>query len=411
MKKNEQAENSQTQSMATEDFRDFIRTSLDARVREFALGYVGALILEEIETLCGKAGEHKRDRGLAHRGGSQRGSIVLDGERVAIQRPRARRNGKEVKLERYEILQDRSDLREHVERLMLAGISTRNYEKTLRKTEASLGLSRSAVSREFVKSSRESLNHLNSRRFPDQTFWCIVLDGIVFGGSVVIVALGVDTAGNKHFLGISEGSTENADSALSVLQSIESRDIRFTDRVLVVMDGSKALEKAAREFFGKKAEIQLCYLHKQRNVLAKLPRKYHAEFCKRYKQAFSANSYEDVASEMRSVLSWLESISYSASQSLQEGLEALLTLHRINMPPKLRTSFYTTNLIDSAFSNPRSQLNRVKRSRPQTDQVLRWVGSLLLSQEEQFRKVRSYTHIHEFLNTFLDKKIDERISA
>ena len=92
MKKNEQAENSQTQSMATEDFRDFIRTSLDARVREFALGYVGALILEEIETLCGKAGEHKRDRGLAHRGGSQRGSIVLDGERVAIQKPRARRN-------------------------------------------------------------------------------------------------------------------------------------------------------------------------------------------------------------------------------------------------------------------------------------------------------------------------------
>jgi hypothetical protein len=42
----------------------------------------------------------------------------------------------------------------------------------------------------------------------------------------------------------------------------------------------------------------------------------------------------------------------------------------------------------SAFSNPRSQLNRIKRSGPQTDQALRWVGSLLLSQEEQFRKVR-----------------------
>ena len=89
MKKNERAENSQTQSLAADEFRDYIRTSLDSRVREFALGYVGALILEEIETLCGKTGEHKRGRGFAHRGGSQRGSIVLDGERVAIQKPRA----------------------------------------------------------------------------------------------------------------------------------------------------------------------------------------------------------------------------------------------------------------------------------------------------------------------------------
>jgi transposase-like protein len=243
MKQNEQAESSQTLNLAIDEFRDYIRASLDSRVREFALGYVGALILEEIEMLCGKPGEHKRGRGLAHRGGSQRGYIVLDGERVAIQKPGARRNGKEVKLERYEILQDRSDLRKHVERLMLAGISTGNYEKTLRKTEASLGLSRSTVSREFVKSSRESLNHLNSRRFPDQTFWCIVLDGIVFGGSVVIVALGVDIARNKYFPGISEGSTENADSALSVLQSIESRDIRFTDLGLSSWMNQRFLKK------------------------------------------------------------------------------------------------------------------------------------------------------------------------
>ena len=69
-----------------------------------------------------------------------------------------------------------------------------------------------------------------------------------------------------------------------------------------MMDSSKSSEKAAREFLGSKAEIQLCYLHKQRNVLAKLSRKYHAEFCQRYKQAFSANSYEDAAREMRSVI-------------------------------------------------------------------------------------------------------------
>lgn len=397
--------------MEPDQFLDFIRSSLNTRVREFAMGYIGALILEEIENLCGRPGEHKKNRDLAHRGGSQKGSIVFEGERVAIQRPRVRKEGREVRLERYEMLQDRTDLREHVERLMLSGISTRNYEKTLKKTEQSLGLSRSSVSREFVQSSRESLNHLNSRRFPDQTFWCVVLDGIAFGGSIVIVVLGVDTAGNKHFLGISEGSTENADNALQALRAIRDRDTVFTDRVLVVMDGSKALEKAAKDFFGNRAEIQLCYLHKQRNVLAKLPRKYHSEFIRRYGQAFSANSYDDASSEMKSILSWLESVSYSAAESLREGHEALLTLHRIQMPAKLRTSFYTTNLIDSAFSNPRSHLNRVKKTQGKTDQVLRWVGSLLLVQESQFRKVRSYQHIDEFLKEFLSIPIDMKESA
>jgi hypothetical protein len=57
MKKNELAESSQTLNQAIDEFRDYIRASLDSRVREFALGYVGALILEEIEMLCGKTGE------------------------------------------------------------------------------------------------------------------------------------------------------------------------------------------------------------------------------------------------------------------------------------------------------------------------------------------------------------------
>lgn len=90
-----------------------------------------------------------------------------------------------------------------------------------------------------MRASRESLNHLNSRVFADQKFWCIILDGIEVGGSIVIVALGVDTTtGSKHFLGVSEGSMENTETCVSLLQSILDRGIQFTDRVLAIMDGS-----------------------------------------------------------------------------------------------------------------------------------------------------------------------------
>lgn len=402
---------SQTQYMGPEDFREFVRCELRNRVQNFAVLYVEELIGEEIAVLCGRPGAHKRKQDLAYRGGSQPGWIVLDGQRVRIQKQRARKDGREVALERYATLQERSDLRGHIEQVMLAGISTRRYDVLLENTDNSLGFSKSAVSREFVKSSRESLNELNSRVFPDRTFWCIVLDGIEFGGSMVIVALGVDTEGEKHFLGVSEGSTENTETCMNLLQSISARGIRFTDRVLAVMDGSKALEKAARQFFGETVELQLCYLHKLKNVLAALPRRYHGEFCRRYRRAFAANRLEDAEHEMRQIIAWLESVSFSAAESLKEGVDRILTLHRIGMEPVLRKSFYTTNLIDSAFSNPRSHLNRVKRTQPKTDQVLRWVGSLLYDQEKQFRKVRSYRSINTFLITFLKKDVAEKRTA
>jgi hypothetical protein len=55
MKKNEQAESSQTLNRAIDEFRDCIRASLDSRTRQFAPGCAGALILEEIKTFCSKS--------------------------------------------------------------------------------------------------------------------------------------------------------------------------------------------------------------------------------------------------------------------------------------------------------------------------------------------------------------------
>lgn len=62
----------------------------------------------------------------------------MDGQRLRIDRPRARKNGQELSLDRHNALQERTDLREYVERVMLADISTRNYEKILQPWERAL---------------------------------------------------------------------------------------------------------------------------------------------------------------------------------------------------------------------------------------------------------------------------------
>ena len=112
---------------------------------------------------------------------------------------------------------------------------------------------------------------------------------------------------------------------------------------------------------------------------------------------------------MNNIVNWLSKISHNASESLKEGLDDILTLHRIGMPPELRKSFYTTNVIDSAFSNPKFRVRRVKRWRKNNDMIKRWAGSHLLEQEKTFRKVNACGMIEEFLKVYLS--LDQKQAA
>ena len=73
-------------------------------------------------------------------------------------------------------------------------------------------------------------------------------------------------------------------------------------------------------------------------------------------------------------------------------MEETLTVHRLGVPPKLRRSLASTNVIESAFSIVETVCRNVKRWRP-GDQIERWVGSGLLVAERLFRKVRGVREI------------------
>jgi putative transposase len=176
-----------------------------------------------------------------------------------------------------------------------------------------------------------------------------------------------------------------------------------------VLDGSKALRKGVVNHFGDRADIQRCLIHKIRNVEAKLEKKYHFDFKQKIHQAYSLNGYEECKESMNSIVNWLSSISHNASESLKEGLDDILTLHRIRMLPELRKSFYTTNVIDSAFATPKFKVRRVKRWRKSNDMIKRWAGSHLLEQEKTFRKVNAFGLIEEFLKIYL--AVDKKVAA
>ena len=99
----------------------------------------------------------------------------------------------------------------------------------------------------------------------------ILLDGVCLAEHVLIVALGIDTDGHKHVLGLVEGSTESEEVCRSLLRDLVDRGLKLERARLFVIDGGKGVRKAVRSVFGAWALVQRCQVHKLRNVLDHLP--------------------------------------------------------------------------------------------------------------------------------------------
>src|SRR5215217_7882157 len=161
----------------------------------------------------------------------------------------------EVELATYAHFAARDRLTDVMLERMLAGVSTRRYARTGEPVggevdEVARSTSKSAVSREFVSRTREQLIDLMSRPLDDLRLAVLMLDGIDLKGRCCIVALGIDSDGVKHPLGLWDGSTENATVATTLLANLVERGLDVEQGVLVVLDGAKALRKAIRDVLG-----------------------------------------------------------------------------------------------------------------------------------------------------------------
>jgi transposase-like protein len=92
----------------------------------------------------------------------------------------------------------------------------------------------------------------------------VMIDGVRFADHVVLAAIGIDTSGKKHVLGLREGATENVASCKTLLADLVERGLATDRTLLFVIDGAKALHKAISDSFGERALIQRCREHKKR---------------------------------------------------------------------------------------------------------------------------------------------------
>ena len=252
---------------------------VDARSELFELAVRSGLkvletMLEEDRTaICGPRYGHVADR-QASRAGTVSSEVVLGGRKVAVRRPRVRAGGHEVALPTFRAMADVDPLNRRVVEQMLVGVATRRYARSLEPVPATMrsrGTSKSAVSRHFVAKTAAQLAAWQAASLEALDLVGLLIDGVHIGEHCLIVALGIAADGQKHALGLWDGSTENARVCQDLLANLHSRGLRTDRSLLVILDRSKALRNAVRATFGAAALVQRCQVHKTRNILEYLP--------------------------------------------------------------------------------------------------------------------------------------------
>lgn len=376
---------------------EMTRQSLSSFAVEVGLRVAQCLLEDEVTQRCGERHERQPLR-QETRFGHQPGYITIAGQKVSLAKPRVRStSGRgEADLERYRLLQSPSAMPQAALDHLVNGVSTRRYEQVVQLARAGFGVKKSSVSRGFVRASAAEVERLAERRFEEERFAAIFVDAQPYAGEMLVVALGITTAGEKRLLGLRQGATENATVVTSLLEELRERGVRTDVPTLFVLDGAKALHAAVIRVWGKFAVIQRCQVHKRRNVEAHLSEEHHEELGQRLSAAYHETNATQALTLLRATVKWLRRISPAAAASLEEGLEETLTVVRLGVPELLRKTLATTNPIESAFSVAQSVTRRVKRWRD-GDMRERWCVAGLLDAERRFNRVKGHKYLPQLL--------------
>ncbi len=365
------------------------QTELQALVVASGLKVLDAMLEEDRVAVCGPRYAHQLER-HAYRAGHAPSEVVLGGRKVALRRPRVRRDGQEVSLPTVQAFTNTDPLNRRVVEQLLVGVATRQYGRSLEPLGADVrtrGTSKSAVSRRFVAQTQAQLDAWRATPLDALDLVALLIDGVQVGGHCIVVALGLEKTGQKHPLGLWEGSTENTTVCQGLLSNLQSRGLRTDRSLLVILDGAKALHTAVTQTFGQAALVQRCQVHKRRNVLEYLPEAQRPWVKATLTRAYTSPDVKAARRLLQDLARRLDTDYPSAAASVREGLDETLTVIGLRLSERLQRSLATTNAVESLLSRMRHVKRNVKRWRGGT-MVLRWVAAGVLEAAKGFRRVK-----------------------
>ena len=242
------------------------------------------------------------------------------------------------------------------------GLSTRDVEAVFVSATGEQLLSRSVVS-EVTESLAQEFEAFQQHDLTYYDLECLYLDAIYEAlrlragiKEAVLCAWGVLRDGRKVLLHMTLGNKESFEAWLEMIRYMVSRGLRVP--LSITADGAAGLNKAIDQAYPKSLWIR-CWVHKMRNIRAKLPRDVAPEVEAEIYTIRDAATVEQGRARMREVIAKYRGLYPSAMACLEDDAEA--SLNHLRLPARLRQLVRSTNLLEWTFEEGRRRTKVIPR--------------------------------------------------
>ncbi len=247
--------------------------------------------------------------------------------------------------------------------LYLKGISTGGFGEAL---AALLGPEAPELSASTIARLKEvwqgELEHWRRRDLSARRYVYFWADGIYFSPRLdhdkqcILVIIGADELGRKELLAIADGYRESAQSWREVLLDLKRRGLKVAPE-LATGDGALGFWKALREVYGTARE-QRCWVHKNANVLNKLPKSVQPRAKQHLQDIWMAETKREAEKAFDFFLEAYGAKYDKAAACLAKDRDVLITFY--DFPAEHWKHIRTTNPIESTFATVRLRTTKTK---------------------------------------------------
>jgi len=294
-----------------------------------------------------------------------------------------------------------------IQEAYVQGVSTRSVDELVKAMGMS-GISKSQVSRlcgEIDQRVHAFLDRPLEGDWPylwiDATYVkCREAGRIV--AKAVIIAVAVNTEGQREVLGMAVGPSEAEPFWTDFLRSLTRRGLRGVK--LVISDAHQGLKAAAAKVLS--ATWQRCKVHFLRNALAHAGKGQRQVVLAAINTAFAQENFEAASTQWRIVADQLRG-KFPKLAELMDGAEADV-LAFMTFPKAHRTQIHSTNPLERLNAEIKRRTDVVGIF-PNAEAITRLVGALLLEQNDEWQLQRRYMPL-EPLRALVDNQ-SARLSA
>jgi len=399
-----------------DEMTDLIRAHAQTAIRQAVVAELKAFLGEHDDT------DVQGRRNLVRNGYQPERQVLTGVGPVSVQLPKTRDRSGQGRCFRSFILPPYLKKTRRLEAVLpwlyLKGVSTNDFDEALTALfgESVRGLSPATISR--LKSVwQQDYKAFCERDWHGHQMVYLWADGIYINARsadrrCVLVLIGCDGHGRKHFLAIDEGFRESTESWKALLLSLRDRGLTTAPK-LAVGDGAMGFWAALREVFPETRQ-QRCWVHKTANVLDKLPKRLQPQAKSMIHEIWQASNREEAEKAFSRFVATFEDKYPKATNNLNQDRDRLLAFY--DFPAAHWQHLRTTNPIESTFATIR--LRTVKtRNCYSVESGLALMHQLAMSAQKRWRKLRGFDKLADviagvkFINGIDERKISRKAAA